>query len=136
MSLQLTIDMVAITCGHADCDMVFMMPKRWYEKRCEDHKSWYCPNGHCRSFLAESDKERLERAARRAQELLDQERRSHEITKNLRLAAEEESTRLNKKVRRLKKRAAAGCCPCCQRNFGNLAAHMKTKHPDFAKTPG
>ena len=24
-----------------------------------------------------------------------------------------------------------GVCPCCTRTFPNLAAHMKTKHPDF-----
>lgn len=36
-------------------------------------------------------------------------------------------------VTRLKNRAAAGMCPCCNRHFTNLERHMGTKHPDFTK---
>lgn len=36
-------------------------------------------------------------------------------------------------VTRLKNRAAAGMCPCCNRHFTNLERHMGTKHPEFAK---
>lgn len=35
-------------------------------------------------------------------------------------------------VTRIKNRVGHGVCPCCNRSFGNLASHMKTKHPDFA----
>ena len=34
-------------------------------------------------------------------------------------------------VTRLKKRAIAGVCPCCNRTFQQLAAHMAHKHPDY-----
>jgi hypothetical protein len=34
-------------------------------------------------------------------------------------------------VTRLKNRAAAGVCPCCNRHFTALERHMKTKHPEF-----
>jgi hypothetical protein len=27
---------------------------------------------------------------------------------------------------------ANGVCVCCNRSFKNLAAHMQTKHPEFA----
>ena len=35
---------------------------------------------------------------------------------------------------RLKRRVAAGTCPCCQRTVAQLARHMQTKHPDYGKT--
>lgn len=34
-------------------------------------------------------------------------------------------------VTRMKRRAAAGVCPCCHRTFRQLAAHMVAKHPDY-----
>ena len=32
---------------------------------------------------------------------------------------------------RLKKRASAGLCPCCNRSVGALERHMRTKHPQW-----
>lgn len=34
-------------------------------------------------------------------------------------------------ARRLKKRAAAGTCPCCKRSFSNMATHMRKQHPAY-----
>jgi hypothetical protein len=39
-------------------------------------------------------------------------------------------------IKRIKKRAAAGTCPCCQRSFSNMATHMKRQHPDYVKESG
>lgn len=35
-------------------------------------------------------------------------------------------------VTKLKNRASAGVCPCCNRTFKQLAAHMTDKHPGFS----
>lgn len=35
------------------------------------------------------------------------------------------------RTRAVKRRVAAGVCPCCTRTFQNLAAHMQNKHPGF-----
>jgi hypothetical protein len=32
---------------------------------------------------------------------------------------------------RITKRAKAGVCPCCNRTFKQLAAHMASQHPTF-----
>jgi hypothetical protein len=32
---------------------------------------------------------------------------------------------------RIKKRVAAGVCPCCNRSFKDLARHMAGQHPDY-----
>ena len=34
-------------------------------------------------------------------------------------------------VTRLKRRASAGVCPCCNRTFKQLSQHMANKHPEF-----
>lgn len=34
-------------------------------------------------------------------------------------------------VTKLKKRAAAGTCPCCQRSFSNMTTHIRKQHPEF-----
>lgn len=41
--------------------------------------------------------------------------------------------RVKGEVTKLKKRIANGVCPCCKRSFCNLAAHMKTQHPEYTK---
>lgn len=46
-------------------------------------------------------------------------------------AAERKAEKALKETKRLKKRAAVGVCPCCSRTVGQLARHMKTKHPEF-----
>lgn len=40
-----------------------------------------------------------------------------------------------REAERLRRRTAAGVCPCCNRSFVQLARHMKTKHPDHVEKP-
>lgn len=47
--------------------------------------------------------------------------------------AELEARKNARKAKSLSDRAHAGVCPCCNRTFKQLAAHMKTKHPDETK---
>lgn len=86
----------------------------------------YCPLGH--QFIyngtmeEERDKAREEakRARQREQavrDLLEHEEHSHRATRG--------------HVTRLKKRVAAGVCPCCNRTFKDLARHMSGQHPDY-----
>jgi hypothetical protein len=88
----------------------------------------YCPLGH--SFIfSDNDEKRLAQAqqeAKRARlreeatrELLEHETNSHRATRG--------------HVTRLKKRVAAGVCPCCNRSFKDLARHMQGQHPDYVK---
>lgn len=58
----------------------------------------------------------------------DQTRADRDYTENRRRAEKAAKTRL-------KNRAKAGVCPCCNRTFKQLAAHMKTQHPNWNNTP-
>jgi len=46
-------------CG--ECGIVWAMTKEFEEARMDDHKTFYCPNGHGRYYSQESDKEKLKR---------------------------------------------------------------------------
>lgn len=90
---------------------------------------FFCPNGHGLAYGGNTLKERLTRAeqardsarayARSVQDQNDAERRSHAATKG--------------QLTRVRKRIAAGVCPCCNRTFQNVARHMAGQHPDYAE---
>jgi hypothetical protein len=108
----------------ADCTMTFGVPRRFEEDRRKDHKTFFCPNGHTNVFSGESENEKM--------------RRERDIARQQVARAEEDAARARraainaqKETKRLKKRAAAGTCPCCQRTVLQMARHMKTKHPEF-----
>ena len=94
-------DYVAITCGQ--CGLRFFVPRIWDQGRRQDHRSFVCMNGHTLTYTGQ----------RQAQE-------------NARQASAAKA-----QVTKIKKRVGHGVCPCCNRTFGNLAAHIAQKHPTF-----
>lgn len=50
----------AIVCGK--CGTVFAMSQALMIERKGNHQSFYCPNGHCRSFAQETEAEGLRKA--------------------------------------------------------------------------
>lgn len=113
-------------CG--ECGIEFHVPQHFYDERRKTGKGWHCPNGHSRVFReSDADKFRRERdQAKQEIARIEQER-------------EEQRARAEKAERataRLKKRASAGTCPCCNRTFANMAEHMKGQHPEFVADGG
>lgn len=117
--------LITTTCW---CGIPLAVPESLWDEAHRIKKSIYCPVGHTFIFtdrmeteLAET-KSRLRRAQEREQatrDLLQAEENSHRSTRG--------------HVTRLKKRAAAGVCPCCTRSFQDLARHMAGQHPDYVK---
>lgn len=111
------------------CGITLAVPRALYNHAKESPNNHiYCPIGHkfifCDTWQEKAEKE---------QARLADERRRHEATRDL-LQAEEQSHRATRgHLTRHKKRASAGVCPCCNRTFQNVARHMSTKHPDFAR---
>jgi hypothetical protein len=116
----------AVECCHAGCGITFAIP-RWFDKnRRDDHKSFYCPNGHSLSFHGASAEERLR------QKIADVER-SLEFQRRQRQLAERQARAYKGERDRVKRRVANGVCPCCQRSFQNLRRHMTTQHLTVGK---
>lgn len=112
----------------SQCAVVYFFPDKLCDTMANEKTSWKCPNGHSQMFTeSPAEKLRLERDRLRQQAVrLEDERREAE-------ARAEKAERL---LKRHKKRAAAGTCPCCKRTFKALAEHMKTQHPEFVAEAG
>lgn len=120
--------LVSLVCGK--CGVRHAIPAVIYDTALEEGGFWTCPNGHSRGF---HQGRRQKEAVVRERDRLKQE--------NARLAeeaaaAERSRQRAAADLRRHKKRAAAGTCPCCSRTFANMARHLKTQHPEFVREQG
>lgn len=108
------------------CGVWFALPKAMRDMSLEDRKSTFCcPNGHRIGYSGKTEAEKL-------RERLDIEREH-----SARLAADRDQIQASLsatkgQVTRLKKRVAAGVCPCCGRTFQQLSRHMANKHPGYA----
>ena len=119
--MNVTEEWRRLTCS--ECGIVYFFPEAWCDRASEKGKSWQCPNGHGQHFTgATMDSMRRER-----DRLKQENARLEEVAAFARLAAEKAQL----ETKRIKKRAAAGTCPCCQRTFHNMSEHMKKEHPAF-----
>lgn len=116
------VELRPVTCGK--CGIVFGMEENYYQKRLEDHAVWYCPSGHTRCFGGETEAERERRRREHAEA-------RHAREQELRIRTERRLIAQRAATTRLKRRVAAGVCPCCNRTFQSLARHMQQRHPDF-----
>lgn len=117
-----------LNCG--ECGINFCAPSHWVEVRRDrgDHgKEFHCPNGHARVWNTPTiDKIRQER-----DRLKQQTARLEDEVREANQRAELEA----KRAARIKKRAEAALCPCCNRHFSQIERHMKSKHPEVVKMP-
>jgi hypothetical protein len=127
-----TIALEAETC--CNCGVAFGLEAS-HMRRLRDGGGWfYCPNGHSQHYtrttvqrLAQelaAEKARAERAIVRA----DTWKATGEHKQRTIVALRGHQTRL-------KKRIAAGKCPCCHEEFSNVAKHIAAKHPGYGSEP-
>lgn len=125
---------IVLDCG--TCGVPFTMPELVYNTQIEEGGFHTCPNGHRRGW---DDSRSQREAKRREQERLKQSvaQKDDEIAElNARVSKLVVTTAAAKReVGTLKKRASVGVCPCCHRTVKQMAAHMKSKHPDFVAPP-
>lgn len=124
------------TCG--TCGVEYAVTDGFEARRRKDHASFYCPNGHSAYYPQKNETERLREqlAAKEREVLAARSARDRETER--RREAEAETRRQVRKVSarkgvttRLKRKIAAGACPCCSKKFKDLAVHMKTEHPKW-----
>lgn len=125
--------MVVETC--CNCGIFFAMPKDYQERRRFDGENFFCPVGHPQHYTT-SEKTRLERALKEAQERADREELWHRNANSRAAALERSRNAIRGHLTRIRKRVGAGCCPACKRHFENLERHMESKHPGFADEEG
>lgn len=106
------------------CGISYQAPSVYMEEcRKNPAQYFYCPAGHGRHFSeSEADKLRRER---------DQLKQRASMLEEQASEASKRADKAEAATKRLKKRTAAGTCPCCQRTFSNMSEHMKHQHPQF-----
>lgn len=120
------------------CGVHYALDAAFNNRNWELGNAWYCPNGHRLVFTEDK--------ATQVQKQLDAANRQLSTARNDRdyfaERLDETDAKLSKtratlkgsktRLRNLKSRVAAGVCPAgCKRSFADLAAHIKTKHPDY-----
>lgn len=98
----------------------------------QSSQDFYCPFGHKQHFpqgLTEAEKLRRERDALRQDKARLHDEIAHQ--QNRRRAAERSAAGYKGAATRIRNRVRNGVCPCCNRTFQNLAAHMANQHPGF-----
>lgn len=119
------------------CYMEFGVPSDFYAARRKDHANFYCPRGHGQSYTGQTTEEKriaeleLQVQAEKARAKSAQRQRewAEAATRGANIAA----GKAKAAKRRLEARVSRGVCPCCRRTFKQLAAHMKTKHPEMVR---
>lgn len=121
-----------------NCGTLFAMDTELHDERQSDKQFFYCPNGHRMSYQGKSEqqklKEQLDEARRRAERAEQNQAYWRDEAREASDTAKKERHRANGykgHATRITKRAKAGVCPCCNRTFKQLAAHMATQHPTF-----
>ena len=123
------------------CAIKFWVPAGYINARRRDGVAFFCPNGHHMIYReTEADRIRRERdrlkqdAARKDDEIAEQ--RAEKERQRLRAEiAERRVSAAKGQITKIKKRAANGVCPCCNRTFSDLSRHMHTKHPNYVSEP-
>lgn len=113
------------------CGLVFGIDDRFIQRRRDDARDFYCPNGHPMSFRNTDLQDAQQRIAalERYRDSLTA-RLTHE--RDQRGAAERSARAYKGQVTKIKRRVGNGVCPCCNRSFADLARHMEGQHPEYA----
>ncbi len=119
-------------CYRCKCEM--SLPDDLYQAAKRSSKiNFFCAYGHEQHFVegeTESQKLRRERDLLAQQIAERDDRIRHE--REAREAAERRARAARGQVTRIRNRVGRGVCPCCNRSFQNLRAHMTTQHPDYS----
>lgn len=117
-----------ITCG-----TVFGVTDDYHRQLKRSHKSFYCPNGHSQFYPGQSELEKVRDELTRERAEHDQTRASRDDQARRAKHQERRARVMKGHHTRLKRRVSAGCCPCCNRTFQNLARHMAGQHPTYVE---
>ena len=132
LTINQNIDYEIMICG--ECGIQFAPPTTFVRERREDGGAWYCPNGH-RRIYSQREVDRLKEKLATQRSLYDKRLSwlGEDLTweRNERASAMGSLRATKGVVTKLKRRIAAGICPCCQQRFLKLEQHIATEHPDW-----
>lgn len=129
MSTTLLVTIVTETCYK--CGIPFGLEANFRNQRLNDHGNFYCPNGHCQHYIGETEAEKLKKQLDNARQRVRSAEAREQSWRDQAETAEARRRGEKAAKTRLKKRIAAGVCPCCNRSFMDLQRHMQGQHPGY-----
>lgn len=130
MSTQtFTSTLTIIDCPN--CGMPFGISEDFEKRRRNDHADFYCPRGHVMAYTGKSDAEKARDDAAALRRRLECTEATLTHTRDQLQATEYQRRAQKANNTKLRKRIAAGVCPCCNRTFQDVARHMKGQHPEY-----
>jgi hypothetical protein len=116
----------------ASCNIDFGIGRNFETARREDHATFYCPNGHGNVYKGDSEAEKLRKEVERMKVRERLARDSERFYRDQAAASRRSAAAVRGHLTRLRKRIAAGVCPCCNRSFENVRRHIEGQHPEWA----
>lgn len=115
------------------CGCLFGLPEQMNQEAIRTGRSFFCPNGHSQSYTRTTKAELEEAKAKlgRMKKSLALAERLEQEAREQQRAAERKAAAARGQVTKLKRKVAAGRCPCCTGLFPDLQQHMSSQHPDF-----
>lgn len=129
MKIEITTELVTITCCVSTCGILFAVPERWDTARRESHAEFYCPNGHNQAYLSKTQAEKLQAKLKDTERERDWERNRRRAVEQDAMTLANQRRALRGVVTKLKRKAAAGECGFCHRQFADVAEHVVAEHP-------
>jgi len=125
LTLQIMTDLTTVDCGV--CGGTYAINERYRKQKAQEGGGWHCPYCECSwGFFDDYENAKLRRQ-------LEQERKRKEWAQQEAKNAENKRRAAVGQVTKIKRRVSKGVCPCCNRTFKDLAAHMETKHPSWTE---
>jgi C4-dicarboxylate-specific signal transduction histidine kinase len=115
------------------CGVSYALTSAFESRRRDDHKTFYCPNGHTQYYPQKNDVEKQRERAERLERQLANRDEDLRAAHAAQTAATKKLAAARGQLTKTKKRLANGVCPCCNRTFANLGRHMSGQHPDYAE---
>lgn len=132
-ALQFSFNFVNVG-GCNECGVPVLLECEFHKARENDHKNFYCPNGHPLHYPQETVEEKLRKElAQKEKFLQNAQKRTEWVEQDAKRAREraDAAERSRAAYKGQLTRVKNGVCPCCRRNFQNLKKHMATKHPGY-----
>ena len=120
--------LVVVTC--IDCGAPFGISDALHRHFRKTGETFYCPSGHSQCYR-ETDEARYNKQLDQLNAQIIRAKEEALYQRNLRLHTEHSLAATKGVLTKVKRRVAAGICPCCHRQFEDLRRHMGGQHPDF-----
>jgi hypothetical protein len=132
MATAVSLHVAMVSFGNCWCCGVPVYGPYSKYKTCKesDTKNFYCINGHSAVFT-ESEVDRLKKDLEKAEQAKQQAIKKKEWAEQAEKTARHAEAVARGKLKAQSERVKHGVCPCCKRTVKQLAAHMKSKHPNW-----